>query len=126
MNAMAASDSPLLRRRPGAPRTKEVVNRITLRMAPDLFDRMRASIADGRGGETQRGFIEAALAELIEKGPDPKRKAFQDNDQVSRSGMWIDPDLLVRMDELIDQEGSSQRAILEAAVRQRLRRVRRR
>src|SRR5881409_2156208 len=105
------------RRRPGYPRKQAVPNRITLRLDETLYAKM-GKVCEDRD-ITQREFVEdALLAELND--PQPQPAPGTPASKLSRTGMWIDPKLVIRMDKLIEKEGSTQRAVIERAVRRSL------
>lgn len=94
-------------------------NRITLRVDEALYAAM-GKLCEKRD-ITQREFVEdALLVELDDPQPQPDAPAAK---ELSRTGMWIDPKLVVRMDRLIEKEGSTQRAVIERALRRALART---
>ncbi len=86
-------------------------------MKQALADRMNA-VCDERGW-SQRAAIEAAVKAELARAPKERPKLQRDEPDdppLYRTGMWIDPDLLERMDFRIADEQSSQRALIEDAV----------
>jgi hypothetical protein len=102
-----------IRRRPGMPRKQGTVKRITLRISNALAKQMNAACeADD---VTQREFVEEAVKAYC-AGPIKGEAEAQKNDDVYRTGMWIDPSIVRLMDEREQREGIFQRTLLERAI----------
>lgn len=109
------------RKRPGMPRKRDALDRITLRLSRTLARRMNA--ACDSEGLTQRDFIEDAVKLYCETPIDGAVPAVDEDTDLYRTGMWITPGVVRLMDAREVAEGITQRALLERAVRHRLERA---
>ncbi len=105
--------------RPGHPRKSKNINRITIRLAKPLYAEMNA--ACDRHDVSQRQFLERALRDYFATTSQRREDATAERTQdIARTGVWIDPRIVKAMDKRIKQERTSQRALLERAVDNRL------
>lgn len=105
------------RKRPGMPRKTHSLDRITLRIATPLADKMNEACEDLN--LTQRDFVEAAIRLYCETPLNGTEKPEPTPD-IYRTGMWIDPEVVAMLDGREADEGLRQRAILERAIELKL------
>lgn len=115
---MAKRRKPPVRKRPGMPRKKKVLDRITLRISEPLARSMNT--ACDRLDLTQREFVEAAVREYMGVPVPVPEPGAEPDPTVYRTGMWIDPAIVKMMDEREKVEAVSQRELIERAIKLKL------